>query len=142
MIGFEYYGLFLTQESKNRLAKWLFFNGYGFDNDIIKAKENWYLDHVTLLHSSIAKYHPQLEVRLEALTWMQAGNYITFEVNGIGESHNALAFRCNIMPYYCANKVPHITICTFNGGKPVDSNYITEWKNIEPIVVEAKLKKR
>jgi hypothetical protein len=49
------------------------------------------LDHVTLLHSSIAKYHPQLEVRLEALTWMQAGNYITFEVNGIGESHNALA---------------------------------------------------
>ncbi len=33
-------------------------------------------------------------------------------------------------------------ICTFNGGKPVDSNYITEWKNIEPIVVEAKLKKR
>lgn len=141
MDDYEYYSLFLTQESKNRLAKWLFFNGYGFANDIIKAKENWYLDHVTLLHSLIAKYHPQLEVRLEALTWMHAGNYITFEVSGIGESHNTLAFRCNIIPYFCAAKVPHITICTFRGGVPEDSNDITEWKDIKPIIVKGVLKK-
>lgn len=42
----------------------------------------------------------------------------------------------------CANKIPHITICTFNGGKPVDSNNITEWKDIEPIIIETKLEKR
>lgn len=35
----------------------------------------------------------------------------------------------------------NITICTSNGGKPVDSNYITEWKDIEPITVEVKLEK-
>ena len=99
------------------------------------------MDHVTLLHSLIAKCYPQLEVRLEALTWMQAGNYITFEVNGIGESHNTLAFRCNIMPYFCASKVPHITICTFRGGVPKDSNDITEWKDIKPIIVKGVLKK-
>lgn len=26
MDDYEYYGLFLTQESKDKLAKWLFFN--------------------------------------------------------------------------------------------------------------------
>jgi len=77
------------------------------------------------LHSSIAKYHPQLEVRLEALTWMQAGNYITFEVNGIGESHNALALYTNVSSMV-ANQLIVI---------------ISHLKLIEPIVVEAKLKK-
>lgn len=29
-----------------------------------------------------------------------------------------------------------------DGGKPVDSNSITKWKDIEPILVETKLEKR
>lgn len=53
-----------------------------------------------------------------------------------------MAFRCNIPENLCANKIPYITICTFNGGKPVDSNNITEWKDIEPIIIETKLEKR
>ena len=67
MKNFEYYGLFLTEESKTKLKEWLWMNDYDFNNDIINL---------------------------------------------------------------CANKIPHITICTFNGGKPVDSNNITEWKDI------------
>lgn len=142
MDDYKYYGLFLTQESKDRLNNWFWQSDYGLNDDIIKkGADKWYLDHVTLLHSSKAQEHPALEVRLEALTWMQAGNYITFGVNGIGESHNALAFRCNIMPYFCAARVPHITICTFRGGVPKDSNNITEWRNINPIMVKGMLKK-
>lgn len=38
------------------------------------------------------------------------------EVNGIGFSNKAIAFR--------------VTICTINGGKPVDSNGICEWISI------------
>lgn len=53
-----------------------------------------------------------------------------------------MAFRVVYPSNLCANKIPHITICTSNGGKPVDSNYITEWKDIEPITVEVKLEKR
>ena len=53
-------------------------------------------------------------------------------------SYSAREQMCTV----CANKIPHITICTFNGGKPVDSNNITEWKDIEPIIVETKLEKR
>lgn len=55
---------------------------------------------------------------------------------------SVIAVRCNIPENLCANKIPHITICTFNGGKPVDSNNITEWKDIEPIIIETKLEKR
>lgn len=45
------------------------------------------------------------------------------------------------MPYFCAARVPHITICTFRGGVPKDSNNITEWRNINPIMVKGVLKK-
>lgn len=47
------------------------------------------------------------------------------EVNGIGFSNKAIAFRVTIPDLPCAK--PHITICTINGGKPVDSNGICEW---------------
>lgn len=39
-------------------------------------------------------------------------------IKEIEDALNALAFRCNIMPYFCAARVPHITICTFRGGVP------------------------
>lgn len=143
MDDYEYYGLFLTQESKDRLNNWFWQSDYGLNDDIIKkGADKWHLDHVTLLHSSMAQEHPTLETRLEAIIWAQSdGCYPTFEINGIGESYNALAFRCNIMPYFCAAKVPHITICTFRGGVPKDSNNITEWRNINPIMVKGVLKK-
>jgi hypothetical protein len=64
------------------------------------------------------------------------------KVIGIGTSDKAMAFKVNIFPLVSVNKTPHITICTFNGGKPVDSNNITEWKDIKPIIVETKLEKR
>lgn len=138
MEKFEYYGLFLTEESKAKLKKW--FDQYDFDNNILKScPENWYLDHCTLLHRSqltwdnsnlhdflIDKLHEDFEIK----------------IIGIGISDKAMAFKVNIFPLVSVNKIPHITICTFNGGKPVDSNNITEWKNIKPIIVETKLEKR
>lgn len=41
-----------------------------------------------------------------------------------------------------ANEVPHITIATFRGGNPVDSNRIINWRCIEPVIITAKLEKR
>ena len=37
------------------------------------------------------------------------------EVNGIGFSNKAIAFRVTIPDLPCANAKPHITICTING---------------------------
>lgn len=141
MKNFEYIGLFLTEESKTKLKEWLWLNDYDFNNDLIKGTlpKNWYLDHCTLLHRSqltwdnsnlhdflIDKLHEDFEIK----------------IIGIGISDKAMAFKVNIFPLVSVNKIPHITICTFNGGKPVDSNMITEWKDIEPITVEVKLEKR
>lgn len=139
MDDYEYYGLFLTQGSKDILALWLFFNGYSPESELMKKRTGWYLDHCTLLHRSqltwdnsnlhdflIDKLHEDFEIK----------------IIGIGISDKAMAFKVNIFPLVSVNKIPHITICTFNGGKPVDSSMITEWKDIEPITVEVKLEKR
>ena len=141
MEDFEYYGLFLTEESKTKLKEWLWLHGYDFNNDIIKGilPENWHLDHCTLLHKSQlvwdnSNFHDFLS--------QIVGEKFRIRVNGIGISDKALAFRVEIFPLKSANIIPHITICTFNGGKPVDSNNITEWKDIESIFIETKLYKK
>lgn len=69
----------------------------------------------------------------------------------IGISDKAMAFKVSLqdsefdmcsLTLLCANKIPHITICTFNGGKPVNSNNITKWYDLnEPISIETILKK-
>lgn len=139
MKNFEYYGLFLTEESKAKLKAWLINSNY--QSEILKSEKE-YLDHCTMLHKSQRVEDTYLiEEDLKFMLTVQVKN-MRLEIDGIGVSDKALAFRCNLSEELCANKVPHITICTFNGGKPVDSNYITEWKDIKPIIVEAKLEKK
>ena len=144
MEDFEYYGLFLTEGSKTKLKEWLWLHGYDFNNDIIKGvlPNNWYLDHCTLLHWSQRTSNFLLEDTLGTTLVLHGNLNQPVEINGIGVSDKAMAFRCTIPENLCANKVPHITICTFNGGKPVDSNRITEWKDIESIFIETKLYKK
>ena len=139
MKDFEYYGLFLTEESKAKLKTWLINSNY--QPEILKSEKE-YLDHCTLLHRSQRTSNFLLEDTLGTTLVLHGNLNQPLEINGIGVSDKAMAFRCNIPENLCANKIPHITICTFNGGKPVDSNNITEWKDIEPIIVETKLKKR
>lgn len=143
MKNFEYYGLFLTEESKAKLKAWLWENDYDFNNDIIKGTlpENWYLDHCTLLHWSQRANNLLLENALDTMLAFKDNMNLDLEINGIGTSDKAMAFRCNLPNNLCANNTPHITICTYNDGKPVDSNYITNWSDIIPFVIETKLGK-
>ena len=59
------------------------------------------------------------------------GKTITITVDGIGVSDDAIAVRIKFNGPI-ANKIPHITIATPQTGKPVNSNYITKWYDIEP----------
>lgn len=136
MKSFEYYGLFLTEESKAELKTWLINSNYQLE---ILNSEREYLDHCTLLHKSQLVWDNS---NLHDFLLHIVGEEFRIRVNGIGISDKALAFRVEIFPLKSANITPHITICTFNGGKPVDSNNITEWKDIEPIIIETKLEKR
>ena len=139
MKNFEYYGLFLTEESKAKLKAWLINSNY--QSEILKSEKE-YLDHCTMLHKSQRGEDTYLiEEDLKFMLTVQVKN-MRLEIDGMSPSSKTIAFRCNLSEELCANKVPHITICTFNGGKPVDSNNITEWKDIKPIIVEAKLEKK
>ena len=104
-----------------------------------------YLDHCTLLHVSQEKDHVDLKKLLDELCTNTTKHALV--VNAVGMSDKALAFRVS-MPQLgssrtgelkfiplCANRTPHITICTFGDGKPQDSNNITKWTEIEPMSI-------
>lgn len=113
-----------------------------------------YLDHCTLLH--IVQYDKNsftdnaIKSRLDVAL---ADNRIKTNLNitQIGISDKAMAFKVSLkdsefdmcsLTLLCANKIPHITICTFNNGKQVDSNTIINWYELdEHIEVEATLKR-
>lgn len=129
MDHFEYIGLFLTKESRNRLL------------DLLPPlNSKVYLDHCTLLHKSQVNKAKADEVKC-ALEFHR-GNKFYVNVTAIGWNDKAMAFKCIPASIPCVNKTPHITICTFDGGTPVDSNTIEKWININPVVIETNLDQR
>ena len=137
MEDFQYFGLFLDTETKNRLMDFL--TDTMHYNALLNVSDKIYLDHCTLLHRS------QLHGNSELYSYLKAsiGKEFPIKLIAIGVIDTALAFKV-LLPEsgICANKTPHITIATYRGGKPVDSNNITDWELINPIRIVAKLKKR
>lgn len=145
MDEYQYYGLHLTKDSRDKLRRYIEDSPYQVAF-LRSTKE--YLDHCTLLHVSQEKDHADLKKLLDSLYAMAVQHEVrkhSLVVNAIGMNDKALAFRVS-MPQIgsartgelefiplCANTTPHITICTFGDGKPQDSNNITEWTEIAPI---------
>lgn len=137
MKDFHYFGLFLEDEVKIKLYSFLLSFLHENNISLILFDDDTILDHCTLLHVS------QLHGNYEIYNYLndRIGEKYEIVINGIGISDKAVAFRIAEYSVVCVNEVPHITIATFNGGKPVDSNNITEWKDIKPIIIETTLKK-
>lgn len=136
MNNFHYFGLFLDTDTKNRLMDILTDN---IDYNIaLGVADRIFIDHCTLLHVS------QLHGNSEIYNYLKGyvGKEFQIVINGVGISDKAMAFRVDKKGVVCVNDIPHITIATFREGKPVDSNEITNWKNIEPIVITVKLEKK
>lgn len=140
MEEYQYYGLFLTKGSRNKLRRYIEDSPYQLA--LLRSTKE-YLDHCTLLHVSQEKDHVDLKKLLDELCINTTKHALV--VNAVGMSDKALAFRVS-MPQLsssrtgelkfiplCANRTPHITICTFGDGKPQDSNNITKWTEIEPM---------
>lgn len=65
----------------------------------------------------------------------QIGEKVILEVTHIGESDMTMAVKVNGFP--SKNEIPHITIAINpDGGKPVMSNQITNWRPIKPFRIE------
>lgn len=70
------------------------------------------------------------------------GQIVNLTITEIGISRNAMAFKVTGKDLICVNDIPHITIATFDNGKPVDSNNIKSWFPLEkPIEIVGTLKK-
>ena len=134
MENYQYYGLFLGTGTKNMLMD----NLTGNIGIALGVADRIFMDHCTLLHKSQLKGNEELQSYLES----NLGKSISIRLVAVGISDKAMAFKVEGVDNICANKVPHITIATFRGGNPVDSNGITNWKDIKPIVVTVKLEKR
>ena len=136
MNNFHYFGLFLSTNTKNVLMNDLTDN---IDYNIaLGVADRIFIDHCTLLHKSQLKGNEELQSYLES----NLGKSISIKLVAVGVSDKAMAFKVEGVDNICANEVPHITIATFRGGNPVDSNKIINWTCIEPVVITAKLEKR
>lgn len=137
MDNFHYFGLFLDIDTKNRLMNMLTDN---IDYNIaLNVADKIFIDHCTLLH--VSQLHSNSEVFNNLNN--RLGENIQIKIEGIGISDKAMAFKV-VLPknVHSINKTSHITICTFNGGKPVESNSITKWFLLEePVQVKTTLKK-
>lgn len=137
MDNFHYFGLFLDTNTKNKLMNILTDN---IDYNIaLNVADKIFIDHCTLLH--VSQLHGYSEVFNDLNN--RLGENIQIKIEGIGISDKAMAFKVTLpRNVYSINKTPHITICTFNSGKPVESNNITKWFLLEePIQVKTTLKK-
>lgn len=136
MNNFHYFGLFLDTDTKNMLMDTLTDN---IDYNIaLGVADRIFIDHCTLLHKSQLEGNEELQSYLES----NLGKSISIKLVAVGVSDKAMAFKVEGVGNICANEVPHITIATFRGGNPVDSNKITNWTCIEPVVITAKFEKR
>lgn len=136
MKDYQYYGLFLDTDTKNMLMDTLTDN---IDYNIaLGVADRIFIDHCTLLHKSQLDSNENLQSYLES----NLGKSMSIKLVAVGISDKAMAFKVEEVDNICANEVPHITIATFRGGNPVDSNKITNWRYIEPIIVNVRLEKR
>lgn len=125
---FVYIGLFLTEESRNKL----------YDIFTIPLESKVYMEHCTLLFKRTQMEHKNAQKVIDAyVNQLNKKNHnVTLIITAIGYSDKVIAVKVNPnVP--CCNDVPHITLCTLNDGKPSDSNNITKWRNLDtPIKVK------
>lgn len=135
--NFEYFGLFIDSDIFKQET-------IDFFNDILlkdrRQIKKFYFDHCTLLHKS------QLEGNEELYHYLEnnLGKQVMIQLVAIGKNDKVLAYKVSLPNNFCANcanKIPHITVLTFKKGKPVDSNDITEWKEIYPVNVMTTLRR-
>ena len=126
-------GIFLDDESKSTLM-----NVLSQQEGLPEAKE-YYCDHATLYHHSQFRVDSQraskVMSRIDKEIEKTDHNRVRFTVDAIGVSDQAVAFRV-LTHFPHLNNVLHITAYTCNGGKPVDSNKITDWR---PLASKIKL---
>lgn len=95
-MNYQYFGLFLNEHNRNELMKIIFANPI-IANLVLQRGSTLYLDHCTLLHrnQNDKEIYDSLVKKIDE-SWM-------VEVNGIGFSNKAIAFRVTIPDLPCSH---------------------------------------
>ena len=125
-INWIYFGVFIDDMSKKKNLQAIKEN-----NVVIPEEWKMFNHHLTIAFNNKTEDAQNL-YNVYKHTF---GNVISITVDGIGVSDDAIAMRVNFNNPI-ANKIPHITIATPPNGKPVNSNKITEWFDIEPYEIK------
>lgn len=140
-----YYGLFLPDEERAKLLDYLYNSDWDY---MFEEISKVYLDHCTLLHIVQCKMDEEKASSIEnCLKWLlEEESTYKLIITHIGYNDKAIAFKVKhenpeFLKSVCFNKNPHITIGTYDTGKPVHSNTITNWYEIEPIEITTYLKR-
>ena len=138
--NWKYYGVFFNDNTKTHLyktAKYYLDLPFYFEKREFVDIDTWkkYCDHVTIVYNDGNVEKQKLAETLEPLI----GTKETMQVTHIGLSDMAVAFRVD---YKTTNKISHVTVAVAPNAKPVESNYITDWEEIEPFYISGKLDKR
>ena len=124
-----YFAAFLDADESERV--------YNIINSLhgIDIPDDWrkYTDHMTII------YNNKSEI---AQAWAKAtaprvGEDVLLKATHVGMSDKAIAIRVN--GEMSANAIPHITIACSPIGKPVDSNKITNWREIDPFTISGRI---
>ena len=124
-----YFGVFLDADESERV--------YNIVNSLpgIDIPNDWrkYTDHMTII------YNNKSEI---AQAWAKAtaprvGEDVSLRATHVGVSDKAIAIHVN--GEMSANAIPHITIACSPTGKPVDSNKITNWREIDPFTISGRI---
>lgn len=124
-IKWIYFGVFINDVSKLENLKALQENN-------IEIPEDWKMfnHHMTIAFNNCTETANKLyEAYSDSL-----GKHTALIIDGIGVSDDAIAVRVRY-DSPIANKTPHITIATPKNGKPVNSNFITNWIDIKPYTI-------
>ena len=122
-----YFGAFLNDKSSQRLLSL----------SKVLSPTDWkhYCHHMTIAFNNKTEEAQEIYNYYKPLF----GKEIHLLATHIGTSNDAFAVKIDFKGK-TLNKIPHITLSTPPNGKPVNSNYITEWVELsKPIVLCANL---
>lgn len=121
-----YFGVFLDDNESERL--------YNIVESLpgIKIPSDWkkYAHHMTIIFNN----KTDVAQAWAKTTLQRMGEDVCLTVTHVGVSDKSIAVR--VSGEMSANSIPHITIACSPNGKPVDSNKITNWREIDPFKID------
>ena len=124
-----YYGVFLDEQESERV--------YNIVNSLpcINIPSNWkkYAHHMTIIYNNKSEIAQAWAKMANA----KLGEDVLLTATHVGVSDRAIAII--VKGEMSANSIPHITIACSPDGKPIDSNKITNWIEIDSFTVNGRI---